>query len=139
MVAEAMRLGCRAGLADVGGGRWAMLDARELADLGRADVLNLARVEEQRPGRVSARTDSFPTTIYIYTYTHITSHHRHRRKHDEIHMSACIPGPRLFPKHLLSCRCFLAAQADKVRLLGLLAFVSTVQRPNETTPNTYTA
>jgi hypothetical protein len=138
MVAEAMRLGCRAGLAGVDGGRWAMLDARELSDLGRADVLNLARVEEQRPGRVSARTDSFPTTIYIYIYT---SHHiTHRRRHDdEIHMSACIPGPRLFPKHLLSGRCFLAAQADKVRLLGLLAFVSTVQRPNETTPNTYTA
>jgi hypothetical protein len=134
MVAEAMRLGCRAGLAGVGGGRWAMLDARELSDLGRADVLNLARVEEQRPGRVSARTDAFPTTIYIYTSHHITG-----TEEDEIHMSACIPGPRLFPKHLLSCRCFLAAQADKVRLLGFLAFVSTVQRPDETTPNTYTA
>jgi hypothetical protein len=117
-----------------------MLDARELSDLGRADVLNLARVEEQRPGRVSVRTDSFPTTIYIYVYIHITPLHRHRRKHDdEIHMWACMSGPRLLPKHLLSCRCFLAAQADKVRLLGLLAFVSTIQRPNETTPNTYTA
>jgi hypothetical protein len=69
-----MRLGCRAGLAGVGGGRWAMLDARELSDLGRADVLNLARVEEQRPGRVSVRTDSFPTTIYIYMYIYTSLH-----------------------------------------------------------------
>jgi hypothetical protein len=57
-------------------------------------------------------------------------------------MWACIPEPQLFPKHLLSCRCFLAAQAEKVRLLRFLALVSTAaQRDNSQPPtaNTYTA